>query len=268
MLAVLLLAVGLAPAARAGDPVALLQAVPPRESALAGGAVLLEWRLEDRAGAGRALDVVVVVVPGGAAHWRLLGADVAGPRAATLAGLACPGAVALTSGGFFVNVDGGGFAPLGLAVSDGLELSPFAPRRWGGVLVRRGPSSAIVPLAEFDAASSFDQALQSSPILIADGTNDMLADDGRLDNRVAVALGGQGAMIVMGAFRGGGAVSLHTLADLLLALEPAAGIRVDSALALDGGSSAQILLPDGDRTWGSSIAGYMPNALCLVAETP
>ena len=162
--------------------------------------------------------MVVVVIPGGAATWRVLPVDAAGSRTALLDGLPCPGAIARASGGFFA-AHQGGHAPRGLAVGDGVALSPFSPRRWGGVLVRRGGESAILPLAAFPADGVWDQALQSSPILVADGANDMLRDDGQLDNRLAVALDGAGGLALVGAFRdGGGAVSLHSFAELLLAL--------------------------------------------------
>lgn len=253
----------------AADPVALLGDTAPEEVALDGGARLLVWRLADRAGAGRPLEVVVVAIPGGAATWRVLPVDAAGPRTALLDGLPCPGAVARASGGFFTAQQGGGHAPLGLAVGDGVMLSPFSPRRWGGVLVRRGGESAILPLADLPAEAAWDQALQSSPILVAGGANDMLRDDGRLDNRLAVALDGSGGLALVGAFRdGGGAVSLHALAELILALGPLAGLAPESALALDGGSSAAILLPGAERSWGSGLPGYMPNALCLAPPGP
>jgi len=256
---------GPAPAG-AADPVTLLRAALPEESALGGGARLLAWQLADRAGAARPLELVVIDIPGGAAAWRVLPVDAVGPRAALLGGLSCPQGIALTSGGFFTAGQGGVYAPLGLALGDGSALSPFSPRRWGGVLVRQGERSAIVPLAGFTLETAWDQALQSSPIVVAGGANDMPADDGRLDNRLAIGLDGDGGLVVIGAFRdGGGAVSLHTLAELILALGPAAGIAVDSALALDGGSSAQILLPVAGRSWGGSLPGYMPNALCLAA---
>jgi hypothetical protein len=252
----------------AADPVALLGDTAPEEVALDGGARLLVWRLADRAGAGRPLEVVVVVIPGGAATWRVLPVDAAGSRTALLDDLPCPGAIARASGGFFA-AHQGGHAPLGLAVGDGVALSPFSPRRWGGVLVRRGGESAILPLAAFPADGVWDQALQSSPILVADGANDMLRDDGQLDNRLAVALDGAGGLALVGAFRdGGGAVSLHSFAELLLALGLLAGLAPESALALDGGSSAGIVLPGADRSWGSSLPGYMPNALCLAPPGP
>lgn len=258
---------GLPAEAMAADPVSLLAATAPVEHDLGDGARLLLWRIADRAGAARPLELVVAVLPGGAAHWRVLPVDAAGPRADLLAGLDCPDGALLTSGGFFVARDEGGFAPLGLAVGDGVELSPFAPRRWGGILVRRGPASAIVPLAAWQAPDGAGEALQSSPIVVAEGRNDMLRDDGRLDNRLAVGLDGRGGMVVVGAFRGGGgAVSLHGLAELILALEPAAGIAVDGALALDGGSSAQILAPGEGLAWGSPLPGYMPNALCFATD--
>ena len=163
----------------------------------------------------------------------------------------------------------GGHAPLGLAVGDGVTLSPFSPRRWGGVLVRRDGESAILPLAVLPDDAAWDHALQSSPILVADGANDMLGDDGRLDNRLAVVLDGSGGLALVGAFRdGGGAVSLHSFAEMLLALGPLAGLAPEGALALDGGSSAAIVLPGADRSWGGSLPGYMPNALCLAPPGP
>ncbi len=255
--------------ARAADPAGLLPGAPMEEIALSGGARLLIWRIEDRAGAARPLELVVAVVPGGAAGWRVVPVDASGLRQALLEALDCDGAPVVTSGGFFAARDGGGYAPLGLAVGDGVELSAFAARRWGGVLERRGHDSTVVPLAAFDPSSAPDQAIQSSPIVVADGENDMLRDDGRLDNRLAIGLDGRGGLVAIGAFRdGGGAVSLHTLAELILALEPAAGLHVVHALALDGGSSAQIVAPGQGLSWGSPLPGYMPNAMCLAPAAP
>lgn len=263
LLAVLGLGVALASPASAADPLGLLGTQAPERLALASGPEALVWTLDDRGG-GRPLEFVVVVVPGGAARWRVVETDAVAPRADTLAAAACEDAVAVASGGFFVALESGGYAPLGLAVGDGAELSPFSPRRYGGVLVREGERSAILPIATFDPATPWQQALQSSPIVVADAANDMLRDDRRADNRLAVGLNRAGDLIVVGAFRsGGGAVSLHTLARLILALGEVADIAVDDALALDGGSSAQLLLPGSGRHWGSSLPGYMPNALCL-----
>ena len=263
LLAILGLGGALVCPASAADPVGLLGAQSPERLPLASGAQALVWALDDRGG-GRPLELVVVVVPGGGARWRVVETDIVAPRAATLAAAACEDAVAVASGGFFVALEGGGYAPLGLAVGNGAELSPFSPRRYGGVLVRADEHSAILPIAAFDPATPWQQALQSSPIVVAEGANDMLRDDHRADNRLAVGLNGAGDMVLVGAFRsGGGAVSLHTLAELILVLGEVANIAVDDALALDGGSSAQILLPESGRRWGSSLPGYMPNALCL-----
>lgn len=262
----LLCLTGQASALWAGDPVALLAATPAEITNLPGGARLMVWRIEDRAGAARPLDLVVVTVPGAAKTWRLLPVDASGSRADLLADLDCADAAVVTSGGFFAAREDGGLAPLGLAVGDGEELSPFAPRRWGGVLAREGADSAVVPLSAVPRSPAWDEALQSSPIVVADGRNDMLRDDGRLDNRLAIGLDGQGGLIAVGAFRaGGGAVSLHAMAELILALEDAAGVVVRDALALDGGSSAQILVPATGRSWGSPLPGYMPNALCVAS---
>ena len=135
--------------------------------------------------------------------------------------------------------------------------------------MRRDGESAILPLAVLPDDAAWDHALQSSPILVADGANDMLGDDGRLDNRLAVVLDGSGGLALVGAFRdGGGAVSLHSFAEMLLALGPLAGLAPEGALALDGGSSAAIVLPGADRSWGGSLPGYMPNALCLAPPGP
>lgn len=263
--ALALLAAWSATPLQAADPVALLGVETPEVLDLGGGARALQWRLDDRAGAGRPLQVVAVVLPAGAARWRVVAVERIAPRSETLAALDCGGAVAVTSGGFFAAAEGGGYVPLGLAASDGVTLSPFSPRRFGGVLVRDGTTSTIVPVARFDAQERHDQALQSSPIVVAGGTNDMLRDDGRSDNRLAIGLDAEGGLVAVGAFRaGGGAVSLHTFAELILALDGAAGLRMVDALALDGGSSAQLLLPESGRHWGSRLPGYMPNALCLL----
>lgn len=265
LLGVLGLGCALACPASAADPVDLLGTQSPERLPLASGARVLVWTLDDRGG-GRPLELVVVVVPGGGARWRVVETGIVAPRADTLAAAACEDAVAVASGGFFVAMEGGGYAPLGLAVGDGTELSPFSPRRYGGVLVREGEQSAILPIAAFDPATQWQQALQSSPVVVAEGANDMLRDDRQADNRLAVGLNGTGDMVIVGAFRsGGGAVSLHTLAELIVALGEAADVAVDDALALDGGSSAHLLLPESGRHWGSSLAGYMPNALCLEA---
>lgn len=269
VLLLLLLAVAPAATARAADPVALLAAGRPDVVDLGQGATAYEWRLDDRAGTGRPLQVVAVVVPDGAAHWRVVAVDRTAQRAVTLAALDCGTAPVVASGGFFAAAEGGGFEPLGLAVADGAVLSPFSPRRFGGVLVRDGAGSAIVPIARFDPEEAHEQALQSSPIIVAGGANDMLRDDGRSANRLAIGLDGDGGLVVIGAFRsGGGAVSLFTFAELILALDAAAGIAVVDALAMDGGPSAQILLPANGRHWGSGLPGYMPNALCLGTEAP
>ena len=259
-------------AARADDPAALLAGQAPEVSAFEAGGrsfELMDWRLNDIGVSGLALHVMVVAMAPEAAGWSVVPVDRSGGRAALLKQLDCPDAVVVTSGGFFVEDDAGTSRPLGLAVADGKQVSPFGDRRYGGVLAQIEGQTAIFPVRAFPQDRPWQEALQSSPIVVADGANDMNGDDGQAANRLAVGLDADGGLVVVGAFRAGHrALSLYAFADLIVALKAAAGIDVRTALALDGGPSAGLYVPSLDAWDGSRGIGYVPDALCFRAMAP
>jgi len=154
------------------------------------------------------------------------------------------------------------YMPLGLVVSAGKRL--FPPMRWttGGVLERRSDRHRIVRIRDFEADASIDHAIQSKPMLVYDGRNDMIRDDRKHFDRVAVGTNAAGDLVVAGLFgpngRGG---SLFEFAMALLIPESEGGPEMHVALAMDGGPGAHIHLPGIDRHFGFSGTNFVPNSV-------
>lgn len=146
--------------------------------------------------------------------------------------LAHAGADLVVNGGFF---DTNGRA-LGLTISDGVKLSPFAPSLSGGVLTIADDVAVLHETESFGLPSGVRFAVQCRPRLVVRGAPNVKRDDGKRSERTALCLRDAGRTIEVVVVHGddvGSATgpSLHALAGWL------ARRGCEDALNLDGGPS-------------------------------
>ncbi len=178
--------------------------------------------------------------------------------------LECESAVALSNGGFYLEDDAGNPLPMGLAISSGREINPFRPRKFGGFAVLNDDGPAIISVRNKSVAEDAQEAIQSSPIVVFGGENDMNSDDGVKFNRTAVGITTDKRVVLLGAFRTrGSAISLYEFAEAIVLMGEHGGPSIDAALALDGGPSSQIIVPATGDVFGYDGPNYLPNAVCL-----
>ena len=177
----------------------------------------------------------------------------------------CKDPILLTNGGFYLQLESGLRKPLGLVISNGVVASPFRPRQNGGFLVSNGSDVKIIGVNQPDAARRYKQAVQSTPIMVRSGRNDMRTDDGVLFDRIAVGRTKSGGLLVVGAFKeAGDAVSLFQMADFMVSMGKSGGPVAEDMLALDGGPSASLIIPKLDLSFGYTSANYLPNGICVM----
>jgi uncharacterized protein YigE (DUF2233 family) len=153
----------------------------------------------------------------------------------------------VVNGGFF-DPDG---APVGLAISNGAQLSAFRPKLSGGVLWIRDGVAHLTATEDY-REESVDFALQCRPRLVVGSHVNIRSDDGRRAERTAVCLRESGKTIEFVAATGERGVADPTLREL--AEELAAG-GCEEALNFDGGPSTGWAAPsDGGVTFVSPIA--------------
>lgn len=251
------------------DPAVLLAQTDPAIVALAGaesGASGYEWQLDDLSVPTRKLTLLALTLPAAAVEWQVVPVARRGRSADLLRQLPCADPWVLTSGGFYGRDAEGKPMPLWLSIAGGRVLSPFVGRRYGGVMARKPGQTRthIFPVRQFPHAEPWAEALQSSPLIVDQGRNDMHRDDGKRFNRLAIGLDAAGNLMILGAFRANlRAVSLYAFAEIALAVGQRIGFDLEQALALDGGPSARIYLPGSGRFWGYGGRDYLPNGLCF-----
>lgn len=224
---------------------------------------LYEWTLRQNDAPGDTLTVVAVVAPRGKFRLKVKDVQKRGRLAPLLKQLDCADAIALSNGGFYYD-DNGTPRPLGLSRSDNREISPFHDRRYGGFLACDGARVQIIPLRSRAQIVSMPEALQSTPIVVKGGKNDMHTEDGILFDRSAVGSTSDQGAVMIGAFRpSGSAISLNSFAEVIVQMASVSGPTVETALAMDGGPSAHVAVPALDRNYGYSGASFLPNAVCL-----
>jgi len=137
-------------------------------------------------------------------------------------------AILAVNGGFF----GPAGEPIGLAVSNGTTLAPFAPQLSGGVLVIDGGRASVLETERFDPSTHESFAIQCRPRLVVRGAANVKRDDGQRAERTALCVRDGGATLeVLLARSSEGGPSLFALAQVL------AREGCDDALNLDGGPS-------------------------------
>lgn len=163
------------------------------------------------------------------------------------------------SGGFFGYNKEGNLIPLGLVVDGGRITSRQIKWTSGGMIVQGQDGIRIVRVSDYQADPLVSSAIQSKPMLVMGGINDMTADSVKRSDRIGVGLSSGGDFIVVGIFGAdegaGGGATLYELAEIMRK----AGAQ--SALALDGGPSAHIYIPWIKKHLGYSGLYYIPNII-------
>lgn len=152
------------------------------------------------------------------------------------------GALLVMTGGYFTSEN----VVTGLTISDrqshGYRYDDFA----GMFAVTEGEDVTVRWLRTwpYDASEPLREAIQSFPVLVKPGGQMGFpadGDDGRASRRVVVAQDREGRILLLIAPRG--YLSLHALAVWLAGSD----LDVDTALNLDGGTSAGFWMSEGPR---------------------
>lgn len=146
--------------------------------------------------------------------------------------LARAGAELVVNGGFF---DTSGRA-LGLAISEGAKLAPFAPSLSGGVVTVADDLAVLHETESFELPAGTRFAVQCRPRLVVRGAPNVRRDDGKRSERTALCLRDGGRTIEVVVVHGEDVgvetgPSLHALGAWL------ARRGCEEALNLDGGPS-------------------------------
>ncbi|WP_394834585.1 phosphodiester glycosidase family protein [Pendulispora rubella] len=171
----------------------------------------------------------------------------AGMRPSLAPMLERPDALLAVNGGFF---DSNGKA-LGLAISQGHSLAPFAPRLSGGVFGIEGERGWLSETESFVAPSKVDFAVQCRPRLVVDGKVNIRSDDGKRAERTAICLREHGTVLDFFIVRSD--QTDHMLGPSLFALaQHLAEFGCEEALNLDGGPST------GAAFWQDGKVQHLP----------
>ena len=127
------------------------------------------------------------------------------------------------------------FAPEGLVVDAGRELSALVPGLSGGVL-SIDDRAAITATEDYVPTDAPDFAIQCRPRLVVDGARNIATDTGRLAARTALCVRDEGRTLDVVVVPTD--VTIYALADALVAH------GCDDALNLDGGPSTGVAWRD------------------------
>jgi uncharacterized protein YigE (DUF2233 family) len=150
------------------------------------------------------------------------------------------GAELVVNGGFF-GKDG---APVGLAVSEGVELAAFSRTLSGGVLTSDGERARLVATEAYTGGGAPRFAVQCRPRLVVGGAPNVRSDDGKRAERTALCVKDDGRTLDVFVVRAPDAKdeagpSLYALGRWLAAR------GCEEALNLDGGPSTGAAWRDG-----------------------
>lgn len=170
----------------------------------------------------------------------------------------------VASGSFFGFSSSGKEKPIGLVRAQGNRLVSLMPWSHGGVLVSDARGAVkVIPAENASQAGAWSEALQSKPIIIFNNTVDVAKSlrDAEF-NRVAIGVSKAGDVLIVGAFHGfGQAATLVQFAEIYKKVADEQGVMIFRALAMDGGSGAQISIPSMKLRFGDTGLSYFPNAV-------
>lgn len=141
------------------------------------------------------------------------------------------GALAGTNGGFFQK----DFRPMGLTICDGVKIGAFSSTKLlSGVLFSKEGTLQLVRREAFQDDKKITQLLQAGPFLVEKGAavTGLHAGDARARTFICTDGAGNWALCVLRS------ASLRELGEILVQPGLISGIKVHTALNLDGGSSS------------------------------
>ena len=165
-------------------------------------------------------------------------------------------------------INGGFFDPagraLGLLIADGQAFGQTYEGLGGLFGVREGRVQVRSLIAQpYRPDEVFDQMLQSFPtLLVGDGAiNDQIRDDGRVAPRSVVGIDQAGRAVFLVSPRP--TFDLTDLAGWLAKSD----LDLDSALNLDGGTSAGLVVRTADGVWGINSWVEVPAVIVVVMDS-
>jgi hypothetical protein len=234
------------------------------------GARVRVWTLRRDRGNRSAIELVMVIAPRRAATLEVKPIATEGMARDVYPRQVCDGALAAVNGSFFYH-DARGFRPMGLVRVEGRTVQGPSPRKSGGFLTSDGRRLTIVHKATPSSALAARFAVESSPILIYRGQSGMRSDDMQRFDRVAVGATEGGDLVLLGAFGvAQRSVSLWEFEKLARAGAAAEGVAIRDLIAMDGGPSAHLYLPDDGAgvLFGQGGHIYTPNLVCIGLRAP
>lgn len=222
------------------------------------------WHLRRATGTGAVVTLVLVVLPSDRNRAFIEHVDRIGATSSVYSPGFCKGALAVANGNFFID-DNNRKSPLGLLKVGGKTVTKTSRRKSGGFLIIDTVGRvAVLPKRMVAQAEAARDALESTPVLIRNGGDDMRGDQGDRFDRVGVGNSRNGATIMVGAFaRDQQTVSLAEFSKLAIAALKSKRIVPDGLLAMDGGPSAHLWFPAKKALYGHRGAAYLPSAICV-----
>jgi hypothetical protein len=223
-----------------------------------------EWQLRRRAGRGGVVTLILAVMPTERNRASITYVDRMGATSSVYAPGFCHGAIVVANGNFFID-EANEKRPLGLLKVDGKTIVRTSRRKSGGFLtINANGAVAVLPRRMAAQAESVRDALESTPVLILGGRDDMRGDQGDQFDRIAVGHTRDGATVIVGAFaQDQQTVSLAEFSKLVLAAAAIKRIMIEALLAMDGGPSAHLWFPGKNVLYGHSGPSYLPSAVCV-----
>lgn len=170
----------------------------------------------------------------------------------------------LVSGGFWGYNKNLKEMPIGLVVSNKRIMNKKANWKSGGVLFSIRDSIGVAPISLIEGID-FDEALQSKPLVVKDSRNDIYSNDFNCFDRVCVGISNRGEIVICGIFNATGrGLSLFEFAGLLTFSGRADAPDMKIALAMDGGPSSHIYIPQLGIHFGAEVVSYVPNLITLI----
>lgn len=179
-------------------------------------------------------------------------------------GIIRPETLVVVSGGFFGYNHSGDETPIGLVRQGGKKKVALIEWSYGGVLVSdRVGNVKIIPANNSSQAGGWSEAIQSKPIIVFKGKVDVRKNlhDAPF-NRVAIGNTYAGDILIVGVFHEfGEAATILDFAQIYKKIADTRGLKILRALAMDGGTGAQISIPSENVSFGDTGLSYFPNAV-------
>ncbi len=223
------------------------------------------WLLVRRQ-SGETFTIVLAILPQTRFRAWIDPANRGGIAPALFGGDVCRGAAIAINGSFYWRRKGEA-RPLGLVRVGGRTLIAPSSRRYGGFLAIRNGNVAVLRRTMVERATTADDAIEATPILVWNGASDMKSDDGVRFDRVAIGETRDGSVAIVGAFgTDQRTVTLVEMGRIAIAASASEGRSLTTLLALDGGPSAHVALPGARRIYGDRGGMFLPNAICVSAR--